>query len=143
MADPEWDDVPWLGSNTTNVYRTEVVRTHAISVSLSSSFHSDLFDEIALCRQTLAADAHENLAAATLYVCGKSTGSLFPLPPLPPPQLDLSGDVSERLLVLSALGYGKVSINGKPATDEGLMTISGWCDPSFKAFKSSSILKCR
>ena len=67
IDDPTWIGVPWIGSNTTNVYRTEV---------------------------SFAADADETLAAATLYIC--------------------------------ALGYGKVSVNGKPATDEGLMTISGW-----------------
>jgi hypothetical protein len=67
IDDPSWTGVPWIGSNTTNVYRTEV---------------------------SFAADADKTLAAATLYIC--------------------------------ALGYGKVSVNGKPATDEGLMTISGW-----------------
>jgi alpha-L-rhamnosidase len=67
ISDPSWTDVPWLGSNTTNVYRTEV---------------------------SVAAVADDTLAAATLYIC--------------------------------ALGYGKVSVNGKPVTDEGLLTISGW-----------------
>ena len=63
LADPEWDGVPWIGSNATNVYRTEV--------SLDAT-----------------------VTGATLYIC--------------------------------ALGYGKVSVNGQPVTDEGLMTISGW-----------------
>jgi len=47
IAPPAWEGVPWLGSNTTNVYRTEV---------------------------SLTADAHENLAAATLYVCALGYG---------------------------------------------------------------------
>jgi alpha-L-rhamnosidase len=67
LSDPgDWAGVPWLGSNTTNLYRTEA------SVGGSPS---------------------KTLAAATLYIC--------------------------------ALGYGKVTVGGKPASD-GLMAVSGW-----------------
>ena len=64
LSDPNWNGVPWLGSNTTNLYRTEG--------SVASP---------------------KTLAAATLYIC--------------------------------ALGYGKVTVGGKPASD-GLMVVSGW-----------------